>query len=1069
MATRSEQIQVRIDFITDESKQMAKTILATKELNREIAESTAKLGQYEKQLKATDLTEAKRAEILAKVAAEEKKVADNLQKIAHNASLTAKIDLSKLTPAQVVERAKQLDLAMRHIPQSAPEYKKLNAELARTNQHIVSMRNSSRGLENGQGGGFGRLAGFAAKAAAAIAAAAVAFRVLFAGFEKAAKFEQLNIAFTTFLGSAEKAKTVLADLKKFEVQTPFDAEQVNGAGRALLAFGFSSESLIPTLRAVGDVAAGTGKDFNELALIYGKARAEGKIQNDTLNQLAEAGIPIYEELSKILDVGQDKIRKLAETGKIQFADLQKVFQNLSGEGGRFNGLMEKQSKSINGLFSSLSSAISEKMAGAVSGLIPLVKDLTSGFLNFLSVPVSEKIEDERQAFNGMALQVYNANVGTTERTGLVKKLKEQYPEYLKGLDAEKVTNEELRPILDKINDSYIVRIVLQKQQEKLQPLLEKQAETSEFLAKTRVNLNKALAHGAELSGVNLTAYETEAEQIAAVNDALSKLVENQPFHVLETDLERTQRALFSFQVYRKTGVQLEKDGTKALADAEKERLEITNALKESYGGIVDEIQKGKDAPVIAPPAVTDAEQAAKERQKAFDLRLKAIELEQGREEIALENNRLLGIFNEEQYQEILIGIQKEAAEKKLELARQFSKGDTKEVQAAEKEVIASELKLKEFREKAAAEKLKKSDEAAKELEKIAKEEADIIAKIEDDAVKASDERRNAEAEIVVRRAVSDAANEEHILREKFGRHLILEGEFNLELAKIRVDEAENKLQLLAAQGLTETEEFKKTLGEKAKADTDYQKTVQENEQRTKDVRQRLQQEALSTTADAFKVAIDFLSQDEAARKKHAGAIKAFEAAQVITAGITEVANIWKNSSQFGPFGYALAIIQTALAAARTGLAIKKIKAEKFAQGGLPHFGTFGGQPHSAGGTRGYFDDGTVIEVERDETFAVLNRRATPILQRLSQINQATGGVPLFESGGSVALGQQLLPNPSLAGAAGATFDFSRFEKTVAAFSSAVAAMPAEVKARVVYHDVEQAGTTLNAIRDEAAL
>ena len=91
----------------------------------------------------------------------------------------------------------------------------------------------------------------------------------------------------------------------------------------------------------------------------------------------------------------------------------------------------------------------------------------------------------------------------------------------------------------------------------------------------------------------------------------------------------------------------------------------------------------------------------------------------------------------------------------------------------------------------------------------------------------------------------------------------------------------------------------------------------------------------------------------------------------------------------------LSILAGALGAVQIGL-IASQPTPKFAKGGL-----FGGNSHANGGTKGYFEDGTQIEVEKDESFFILNKRATPLISQLSNINTATGGVPLMANGGVV--------------------------------------------------------------------
>lgn len=89
----------------------------------------------------------------------------------------------------------------------------------------------------------------------------------------------------------------------------------------------------------------------------------------------------------------------------------------------------------------------------------------------------------------------------------------------------------------------------------------------------------------------------------------------------------------------------------------------------------------------------------------------------------------------------------------------------------------------------------------------------------------------------------------------------------------------------------------------------------------------------------------------------------------------------------------LSILAGVLGAVQVGL-IASQPTPKFAKGGV-----FGGKSHSNGGTKGMFEDGTQIEVEKDESFFILNKRATPLINQLSNINQSTGGVPLMAKGG----------------------------------------------------------------------
>jgi len=191
--------------------------------------------------------------------------------------------------------------------------------------------------------------------------------------QSAADFESLQISFTTFLGSADKANEVLAELQEFSALTPFTGEQVQTAGKALLAFGVEADDLQESLRKVGDISAGTGKDFNELAVIFGKAKVQGTLFAEDINQLTEAGVPVIQEFAKQLGVSESEVKKLGSEGKINFGNLEKAFTSLTGEGGKFFNLTESLSQSTTGRLSTLEDNWDQLKRTIGEGLLPVVE------------------------------------------------------------------------------------------------------------------------------------------------------------------------------------------------------------------------------------------------------------------------------------------------------------------------------------------------------------------------------------------------------------------------------------------------------------------------------------------------------------------------------------------------------------------------------------------------------------------------------------------------------------------------------------------------------------------------
>lgn len=173
------------------------------------------------------------------------------------------------------------------------------------------------------------------------------------------EFQQLEVAFTTMLGSKEKADKLMAEVTQFAATTPFELKDVAGATKQLLAFGISADGIKETLRQLGDVSAGIGAPLGDIAYLFGTIKTQGVAMTQDVRQFAQRGIPIYEELAKILGVSVDKVGDFITAGKVGFPEIQKVFQGLTAEGSKFGGLMEESSKTLIGLQSNLRDSVDQ--------------------------------------------------------------------------------------------------------------------------------------------------------------------------------------------------------------------------------------------------------------------------------------------------------------------------------------------------------------------------------------------------------------------------------------------------------------------------------------------------------------------------------------------------------------------------------------------------------------------------------------------------------------------------------------------------------------------------------------
>ena len=167
------------------------------------------------------------------------------------------------------------------------------------------------------------------------------------------EYEQAQIAFETMLGSKDKADNLMGKIAELAAKTPFSQREVVEGTKKLLAYQESVDTVIDTMRRLGDIAAGLSVPIDRLIVVYGQVKAKGRLMGDDLRQFTEAGIPIIHELAKVFGIADKEVVKLVSDGKVGFEQVRKVISNLTNEGGMFYNLMEKQSQSLTGKVSNM--------------------------------------------------------------------------------------------------------------------------------------------------------------------------------------------------------------------------------------------------------------------------------------------------------------------------------------------------------------------------------------------------------------------------------------------------------------------------------------------------------------------------------------------------------------------------------------------------------------------------------------------------------------------------------------------------------------------------------------------
>jgi tape measure domain-containing protein len=261
---------------------------------------------------------------------------------------------------------------------------------------------------SGSGGGGGKgfnmslasMAGGVARFAGAMGLAFGAAGVIKGVVSLGAEFEQTQISFETMLGSADKANSLIKDIQATAAKTPFDSVTLSDQAKLLLNFGSSADKIIPTLTMLGDVAGGNKQRFEALSLAFAQSQAQGRLMGQDLMQMVNAGFNplqvIAEKTGKSMGTLKDEMSK----GLIPFAMVEQAFKDASSEGGRFFNLMEKQSHTLAGRWSTLVDNVQLLGIKIGMGLNPTLGkfvDATSKLLNNLR-PMNERFKEQNEAF-----------------------------------------------------------------------------------------------------------------------------------------------------------------------------------------------------------------------------------------------------------------------------------------------------------------------------------------------------------------------------------------------------------------------------------------------------------------------------------------------------------------------------------------------------------------------------------------------------------------------------------------------------------------------------------------------
>ncbi len=169
-----------------------------------------------------------------------------------------------------------------------------------------------------------------------------------------AEFEQSMTSFDVLLGSAEEAQKKMDELEQFAAVTPLAMDDVTKATNLLLGYGVAADDVVDTMSRLGDLSQGNAEKFGRVTLAYGQMLAKGKVTGEEMRQMVEAQVPLLQGLADYLQVSTAELQDMVSDGAVGIDDLNGAIRAMTSEGGKFFGMMEKQSQTMSGMWSTLS-------------------------------------------------------------------------------------------------------------------------------------------------------------------------------------------------------------------------------------------------------------------------------------------------------------------------------------------------------------------------------------------------------------------------------------------------------------------------------------------------------------------------------------------------------------------------------------------------------------------------------------------------------------------------------------------------------------------------------------------
>jgi len=518
----------------------------------------------------------------------------------------------------------------------------------------------------------------------------------------------LDLAASLEVDLASAAELAGSVVRSFGLTTEDTQKVVDVMAKSTSTSALNFEALRESLKVVAPAARATGVSIEKTAALLGvlannglKGSVAGTGLSKTFIELNKKGITLQEAMDKVSGssnklntaielvgvVGAKSFLSLAEGGD-QIAELEEQFENAAGAA---KEMAEVRLDNLTGDTTKLGSAWEGFLLSIEDGS-NIINNLVRGFiqagtavLSFLTPTkdLADALRDEQTELFLLESQLLDTNTSERERVKIIKGLQDKYPDFLKNISAEKVTNQQLKTALKGVNEQLIQKILISSQEEELAEKLKKAGEDAQEVGERTLSLREQIARNNRK--FNLEAIEGTLEEQAA--EQKRQLLEKQG---VTSTIELQGSIKDGYTAQAQAAIDLEK-GVKKLNGSQEdynESLEVVNKTTQrnkeilaELGIVLDDTNDSIDETVEATTNLTDESKSLIAIQEALLENAKLLPETTEAELIA--KNKLIAKIDEEIKKLKELGVEK--SDKKEETPEQKAK-----------RIAAEEKKLQEF-------------------------------------------------------------------------------------------------------------------------------------------------------------------------------------------------------------------------------------------------------------------------------------------------------------------------------------------------------------------------------------